>query len=87
MYIFTTRLYEKKIKKLSKKVNDKVNDRLELFLENTRHPLLNDHQLSGVRKSQRSIDITGDYRLIYEQLNNDAIRLIDVDTHHNLYGG
>ncbi|PIR57292.1 MAG: type II toxin-antitoxin system YafQ family toxin [Parcubacteria group bacterium CG10_big_fil_rev_8_21_14_0_10_41_35] len=48
-------------------------------------PFANNHALSGDRQPYRSINITGDYRLIYEQYDEDTVRLIDIDTHSNLY--
>ena len=47
--------------------------------------ILNNHSLHGSKKSYRSINITGDYRLIYELYDIDTARLIDIDTHSNLY--
>ncbi len=86
MYLVTTRFYEKKARRLDQKINLKLNERLALFQSYPSHPLLDNHALSGERRHQRSINITGDFRLIFEQINEDTIRLIDVDTHHNLYG-
>ena len=86
MQIFTSRHYDKKIGKLDTKLYKKVRERLTLFLANPYAPILNNHALHGKRKHQRSINITSDWRLIYEPVNSNAIRLIDIDTHHNLYG-
>jgi addiction module RelE/StbE family toxin len=48
-------------------------------------PLLHNHKLNGERRHQRSINITGDYRLIFEVVDKNTVRLIDIDTHANLY--
>lgn len=86
MHILTTSHYDKKLKKVTADMRERVLERLALFMVDQRSPLLNDHKLSGARKNQRSINITGDWRLIYEQYNEETVRLIDIDTHSNLYG-
>ncbi len=78
--------FEKRIARLSPSIRVALADRLELFLADTRHPLLNDHALSGERRGSRSINITGDWRLIYKFVDEEMILLMEIDTHHNLYG-
>jgi len=79
------KLFEKKAGKLDKKIKLALAERLEFFTHNPFHPLLNNHALHGKRKSERSINITGDYRLIYEVVGTNMVRLLDIDTHTNLY--
>ena len=86
MQVFTSRNYDKKIGKLDAKLFEKLSERLALFLENPYSTGLNNHALHGKRKHQRSINITGDLRLIYEQIDSNTVWLIDIDTHRNLYG-
>ena len=86
MILISTKPFEKKVAKLDKKIKLALAERLELFVTNPFHPLLDNHALKGDRKSERSIDVTGNYRLIFELLDNDSVRLLDVDTHTNLYG-
>ncbi len=78
--------FEKKLARLSPKIRHALADRLSLFITDPHHPLLNEHALSGERNGQRSINITGDWRLIYQRVEDDLILLIEIDTHHNLYG-
>lgn len=78
--------FEKKTKRLPQNVRTALADRLELFLTNPRHPLLNNHPLSGRRRGTWSINITGDWRLIYAPVETDAILLLEIGTHHDLYG-
>ena len=78
--------FEKKLSRLSKPIRRAVAERTALFLSDSRHPLLNDHALTGERQGQRSLNITGDWRLIYEPITTDIVLFVDVDTHHNLYG-
>ena len=50
------------------------------------HPLLRDHKLNPPWEGYRSINITGDYRLIYKKLAPDVYFLRAVGTHHQLFG-
>lgn len=86
MYIIRHPAFEKRITRLSPAIRTALADRLELFLADSRHPLLGDHALSGKRRGFRSINITGDWRLIYEYIDDKTILLTEIDTHHNLYG-
>ena len=86
MIFIRTKRYRRKYQKLDKKIYAALRERLALFLENPRHPLLDNHALTGDRAGERSINITGDWRLIFEELDENTVRLLDVDTHHNLYG-
>lgn len=86
MQVIRHSAFEKRIARLSPSIRTALADRFELFLTNPRHPLLNDHSLSGDRRGFKSINITGDWRLIYKKIDEDTILLTEIDTHHNLYG-
>lgn len=86
MQVIRHSAFEKRITRLSPTIRNAFADRLELFLVDQRHPLLNNHALSGDRRGFRSINITGDWRLIYKKIDEDTILLTEIDTHHNLYG-
>lgn len=86
MIFVRTEKFKKKAAKLPKKVRRMLGERLRLFANNPFNTLLNNHALHGSIRSYRSINITGDYRLIYEDYEHDTVRLIDIDTHSNLYG-
>lgn len=77
--------FQKAFKKLSSKVQDKTFLRLEILLEEPYHPLLNHHRLQGDWSHLHSINITGDYRLIF-QYQDENLVLRDVGTHSQLYG-
>lgn len=86
MHIIRHPQFEKKITRLSPHIRAAFADRLELFMMNPQHPLLNDHALSGDRCGFRSINITGNWRLIYKILDEETILLTEIGTHHDLYG-
>ena len=81
-----TSSFKKKTDKLPRKIRAALAERLRLFVQEPFNPLLDNHKLSGDRKHQRSINITGDWRLIFEECDENTVWLIDIDTHNNLYG-
>ena len=76
--------FRKQYKKLSMKIKDKFNERLIVFKDNPLIPELHNHALHGKYDGCRSINVTGDYRAIYEVLDG-GVRFLEIDTHSNLY--
>jgi addiction module RelE/StbE family toxin len=85
MKFLQTNKFTKKVAKLGPKLYTALKERTDLFQSEPHHPLLSNHKLHGERRHQRSINITGDYRLIFEQVDTETVRLLDIDTHSNLY--
>ena len=86
MKIYYSNNFIKKFEKLSLSLQLQVENRLEIFKDNPRYPLLNNHNLKGKWLGHRSINITGDYRAIYHESEIDIATFDTVDTHSNLYG-
>jgi addiction module RelE/StbE family toxin len=76
--------FQKKYKKLSPKIKSRFRERLVEFNTNPFLPDLNNHALRGEYLGCRSINITGDFRAIYEIIDK-GVRFLDIDTHSNLY--
>ncbi len=85
MRILLHRNFEKRFPKLPLKIREGFKLRRNLFLENPFHPLLNNHPLTGDRKGQWSINVTGDYRALYVFRDEHTVIFIDINTHGNLY--
>lgn len=85
MFIITSKSFDKKFKKLSHKIQSQVKERTILFKSDSFDPRLNNHMLHGEMKMIRSINITGDLRILYEEVDDDSVRFLDIDTHSNLY--
>lgn len=85
MRIITSKLFDKKLGKLQKNTLKKIRERVSLFQKSPFDELLNNHALHGDRKPLRSINITGDMRIIYKQVDTNTVQFIDIDTHSNLY--
>lgn len=67
------------------KLYDAFRERLKLFEANSFDATLSNHPLQGKWKGMRSINITGDHRLIFEEIGNDTYVLHDFGTHNELY--
>jgi len=78
--------FKKHYRKLPRTLQAKADDRLALFAEGPLHPLLNNHPLHGEHKDKRSINIGGDYRIVYREIKSSVYLLIDISTHSELYG-
>jgi addiction module RelE/StbE family toxin len=85
MKIVPNKRFEKRVAKLPVSIKKALVERLSIFIEDPFNNVLNNHSLHGKKRGYRSINITGDYRLIYEEYDTDVSRLIDIDTHSNLY--
>jgi addiction module RelE/StbE family toxin len=86
MRIVGDKVFDRQYKKLSKSLQDKIWERLALLIEDASNPLLQDHKLNPPFDGYRSINITGDYRLVYKKLDADTYYLRAIGTHHKLYG-
>jgi len=85
MRIDRSRRFKKQYKKLPKSIQARADVRIRLFVENPFNEILRNHPLSGEYSDCRSINITGDYRIIYEE-NDGRIELLLIGTHDELYG-
>ncbi len=84
MVIRYSRKFKKQFKKLPDYAKAKFEERLQLFLMEPNHPILRNHRLSGKYRNQRSINITGDYRLIFTRTES-TLDLEFIGTHSELY--
>ena len=84
MIIRHSKNFRKQFRKLPKHALNKFEERLLLLLQNPNNPTLNNHKLSGKHKKHRSINITGDYRLVFSQQDN-FLDLEVIGTHSELY--
>jgi addiction module RelE/StbE family toxin len=88
MFICYSSQFKKRFNSAPRKIQDKINVRLNIFFVDEFSSSLNNHELHGEYSSCRSINITGDIRLIYKKVtpNSKEIHyLIDFGTHCQLY--
>jgi addiction module RelE/StbE family toxin len=72
--------------KLPPKIKSKFAIRLRFFSQEPFLPMLNNHSVESVYPGWRSINITGDYRALYEQKSKDLVVFMEIGTHSELYG-
>ncbi len=86
MKIEFSKRFVKSLKKAPKKVQIAIRNRLEIFVSDKFNPILNNHTLSGKYIGYRSINITGDWRAIFQEYKSKRVAyFIAIDTHSNLY--
>lgn len=74
--------------KLNRKIQDKADETIVLFANNPFNERLKNHKLHWKYGECRSIDITGDYRIVFKELSNDMYELVEllkIWTHSQLY--
>ena len=89
MKIIRRKSFDKSLSVLHKKIITKAIETLEIFTNNYQDSRLRNHALHKQRSGYRSIDVTGDYRIIFRELSDglyELVELIDIGTHSQLYG-
>jgi len=76
----------KEYKKLPQSVQEKFHQRLKLFVQDASHPLLRDHSVDLAYPGWRSINVTGDYRVLYQGVGDTVMMFMKIGTHSELYG-
>lgn len=84
MLIFRHKNFKKALQNLPKEVQIKFKKKMKIFVEDQFHYSLNNHALTGKFKGWRSINMTGDIRVHYEE-KKDGIILMDIGSHSELY--
>ncbi len=85
MQFIYSRQFKKQFLRLPAKIQNTAKERLKLFSQNQYHSFLNNHHLSGKYEDYKSINITGDYRVIFQKMNDELYYLIAIGTHDQLY--
>lgn len=78
--------FTKKYRKLPNKIKLAFDSRLEMFRKNPFELVLNNHGLVGKYRGCRSINVTGDWRAVYELIAQDIASFVALGTHSELYG-
>lgn len=76
--------FKKKFKKLPVKIQEQFYEHLELFFQNKFDKTLNNHSVDKAFPNCNSINVSGDYRAIFEDQGNLVI-FITIGTHSELY--
>lgn len=79
----------KALKKADIRIRKSFRERIAIFAKNPLDPQLNNHKLREPYKGLRSIDITNDYRAVYEEMTagKDTVAyFVILGIHGQLYG-
>lgn len=76
--------FKKKLKKIPLKMQERFYERLELFVQDKFSRVLNNHSVDRAYPNCRSINVSGDYRAIFED-QGELIIFINIGTHSDLY--
>jgi mRNA-degrading endonuclease RelE of RelBE toxin-antitoxin system len=85
MEIFATDEFKKRYRKLPIKTKKKAEKQVEIFKENSLHPLLNLEKLEPKNKQAWSIRVDKKYRIIFRFLDNNDVLLLTVGPHDWIY--
>ena len=79
------RNFAKRYVKLPSGIQERFKERRDIFAKNSFDPILQNHALKGKYQGYRSINITGDWRAVF-QLNGSDAYFVEIGTHSYLYG-
>ena len=85
MEVILHKNFKKKFQKLPLKIKQQYFERVELFLKNKFDSSLNNHSVDPIYPGWRSINITGDYRVLFEEKSDNVVMFMRIDTHSELY--
>lgn len=89
MIIQYSPLFLAKLKSVNVKISKSFRQKIQIFEKNPNNPQLRNHELEKEYRGLRSIDITADYRAIYEETREAGETIMYfflLGTHRELYG-
>ncbi len=78
----------KKLKRVDIRIRNSFFAKIKLFGQNPHETQLNNHALKRKYKGYRSINITSDWRAIYEEITEEDEKIayfLEIGTHKELY--
>lgn len=84
MIIKYHRYFKKSFKKIPVKIRRNLFETIKLFTTEPFHKSLNNHPLKGRLHGLRSINVTGDIRIHYED-HGHFVMFMNIGTHSELY--
>jgi len=86
MKIYLHKNFRKQYKQAPKIVQIKYHERRNLFARDPFNAILHNHALKGEYAGYWSINITGDWRVVYYKMGDDTVVFTKIGTHSQLYG-
>ena len=85
MKVLFSKNFIKQYKKLPQDMQKKIRKRTDLFRRDSRNRLLNIHNLKGEKKHILSMNVTGNYRVLFEWVEKNTAMFYEIGTHSQLY--
>jgi addiction module RelE/StbE family toxin len=88
MKIKFARRFLKEYTRAAKNIQEAIGKRINLFRQDPFHPQLRNHPLSGKYSGYRSININGDWRAVYLEIESSPETIVSFEflgTHSQLY--
>lgn len=86
MLVKFSKQFIKQYDKAPANIKSTVDKTLKLFIQNSSIPKLNNHALAGKLSGYRSINITGDWRAIFKESEEEkTVIFVALGTHSQLY--
>jgi len=86
MQIRFHKIFARSFKKLPSDLKKKTISSIKKFAENPHDPKLRNHPLKGKLQGKRSFNVTGDLRIIFEEIDDYVlVIMLDIGTHSRLY--
>lgn len=86
MQIEYSKKFIKEFKKCPANIKNSFKIRLAIFIDDEYNSILNHHALSGKLKDYRSINVSSDWRAIFERIDEgNIVYFIAIGTHSRLY--
>lgn len=82
-------LFLAKVKKIDVRIYKSLREKIAIFTKDPNNPQLDNHELHEEWEGLRSIDITADWRAIYEEIDEGeevVAYFLALGTHEELYG-
>lgn len=79
--VYYSKKFIKELKKISEEIIKLAVKKEVAFKNNPLHPSLRLHELHGKFKGIWSISITGNYRIIFERMDNGDIMFVSIGKH------
>ena len=88
MKVIFKKTFTKNFEKLDRKIQQKTDEKITIFRRNPFERILNNHALTWKYTWFRSINITWDYRAIFQDMwewKYEFVAFVDIGTHSDLY--
>jgi addiction module RelE/StbE family toxin len=86
MIIKFSKRFKKLLKKAPQNIRITFKNKYKIFIIDEYNPVLRNHSLAGEHEGCRSINITGDWRVVFREYEDEnLVVFLSIGTHSQLY--